>query len=93
MSSEPKGSKVAAARMIGLGTTCPRCLGEKIKGSCAQGIALSRRGKAAICSPCGTDEAMIDAGLGGSPRSEARLFKALVKSRGIKPHLLKAGAL
>ena len=46
--------------MIGTGTICPRCQGPKPKGSVGKGIALSRRGKAAICSDCGTEEAMVD---------------------------------
>ena len=44
----------------GLGEVCPRCLGPKPAGSVGRGIALSRRGKAYICSDCGTEEAMID---------------------------------
>lgn len=47
-------------KMLGSTTKCPRCEGPKPAGDCGQGISLSRRGKAALCSHCGTEEAFYD---------------------------------
>lgn len=47
----------------GAGTVCPRCYEDKPKGMTGKGVALSRRGKVAICSACGTSEGLLDSGL------------------------------
>lgn len=52
---------------LGAGKVCPRCLGRKRVGTSGVGIALSRRGRAAICSDCGTEEALIDAKIVKAP--------------------------
>lgn len=49
--------------LLGGNLHCLRCLGPKPVGVVGLGIALSRRGPIAICSTCGTEEAMLDAGL------------------------------
>jgi len=42
---------------------CPRCNSLMPEGSVGFGISISRRdNKTPICSNCGTDEALIDAG-------------------------------
>lgn len=79
------------ARMIGVGKKCPRCDGPKPKGDCGKGISFSRRGRAAICAPCGIEEAMYDcakAQKGSIPPfvilNESALHDKLLKSGGLR---------
>lgn len=68
-----------------VGEICPRCGGNKPMGDCGKGIALSRRAKIAICSDCGTAEAIYDAGLLPDQKQIEDEFRARLESRGAKP--------
>ena len=77
-------------KYLGLGKKCPRCLGPKPKGGIGIGIALSRRGKAYICSDCGTDEAIHDLWI---KRGETLDVAMLVKEYALGRALKKSGGL
>lgn len=79
-------NKTKSTHTPGLGIKCPRCEGPKPIGACGVGISMSRRGKAYICSPCGTEEAMVDFSKGAVPSwvkaDEDRLLAAIAKAEG-----------
>ena len=83
---------------LGYGTICPRCLGGKPAGDIGPEISISRRGKAAICSACGTEEALVDMTLSnisypipsGIKAREERLTKAFLR-RALPKKVWKSG--
>lgn len=83
---KPKQAAKHTPGILGSSNKCPRCLGPKPLGDCGNGIALSRRGRAAICSQCGTEEAMLDSGMIARSftmgKYEDRLKQALEKREG-----------